>query len=90
MHFTFSGRASRSKFWFSILYLSIANIVLSVIDSFVWSIMHIEPLSNLFYLATLIPCIWITARRLHDGHQSGWWQIAVRLFEISAVASVVT
>ena len=34
-----------------------------------------EILSALFGLATLLPYIAVTARRLHDTDRSGWWQL---------------
>jgi len=32
-----------------------------------------EPLATLFYLATLIPALAVSVRRLHDTDSSGWW-----------------
>lgn len=34
-----------------------------------------SPLSFLFTLATILPLLAVTARRLHDTGRSGWWQL---------------
>ena len=62
----FTGRASRSEFWWWALFTIIASISLSVIS---------DKLSLLFSLATLIPYIAVTTRRLHDIDKSGWMQL---------------
>lgn len=66
-YFTFSGRASRSEFWWWVLFTFLINIVLNIVNS--------EPLAILTVLALLIPNIAVTARRLHDIDKSGWWQL---------------
>jgi uncharacterized membrane protein YhaH (DUF805 family) len=61
---TFTGRASRSEYWWFALFNFIVSLVLSVLFA---------PLSVLYSLATLIPAIAIGVRRLHDIGRSGWW-----------------
>jgi uncharacterized membrane protein YhaH (DUF805 family) len=63
---SFKGCASRSEFWWWILFTSIAAVVLRSLSYY---------LSALFSLATLLPSIAVTARRLHDIDRSGWWQL---------------
>ncbi|HEX2605105.1 MAG TPA: DUF805 domain-containing protein [Oxalicibacterium sp.] len=62
----FNGCASRSEFWWWALFNLVAYIVLSFINS---------KLGLLFTLATLLPYLAVTARRLHDTDRSGWWQL---------------
>ena len=88
----FSGRASRSEFWFFHLFAVIA-IFVTVFLSLVISAMVgsdaarvilglISLLGIIFLLAFLIPLLAVTARRLHDVNLSGWWQALPFLFSI--------
>jgi len=61
-----NGCASRPEFWWWILFTSIAALVLRSLSYY---------LSALFSLATFLPSIAVTARRLHDTDRSGWWQL---------------
>lgn len=65
---TFSGRAPRSEYWwwtlFQLMVLFAAHYIADV-------------LFGLAVLATLVPQLAVTARRLHDIGRSGWWQLVV-------------
>ena len=70
---TFDGRASRSEFWYFYLftYGIYAILIISSINIasiFGWLLAG-------FFLATFIPFLAVTARRLHDINKSGWFQI---------------
>ena len=71
-----NGRASRSEFWFWILFVFIASVVLSLADSMIGA-GEIGLLAPLFSLATFLPGIFVTVRRLHDTDHSGWWYLIV-------------
>ena len=67
----FSGRASRSEFWFFYLFVLIGYIacfVLMMAISFklLW-------LFIIFVLLIFVPTLSVTARRLHDINKSGWF-----------------
>lgn len=64
----FNGTASRSEYWWFVLFIVVASMVLSMLGSI---------LSGLFALGTLIPSIAAATRRLHDTQRSGWWQLIV-------------
>lgn len=76
---TFSGRARRSEFWFAALFTTLVSIGVSIVAP--GSVEHVNgfdvqeasPLSNLWSLATLLPTLSITWRRLHDVNKSGGW-----------------
>jgi len=72
----FSGRASRSEYWFFILFFTIGFLMLVLIDFFMGTYnnkMHMGLLSSVFYLAVIIPYLSVKVRRLHDVDKSGWW-----------------
>ena len=74
---TFKGRARRSEFWFTVLFTFLVSAALSIIfpgpTEMVWD-MEVEQTSaaeNLWSLATLVPSLAVTWRRLHDVGRSG-------------------
>jgi uncharacterized membrane protein YhaH (DUF805 family) len=70
----FRGRASRSEFWWFQLFLLLGGIVAGLLDQFAnSSVLGGSPLATLFWLATIIPDLAVTVRRLHDTDSSGWW-----------------
>jgi uncharacterized membrane protein YhaH (DUF805 family) len=73
----FTGRASRAEYWWYVLALVIADLVLGIIES-ILGIRHMifyayGPLTALLLLATVVPSIAVAVRRLHDTGRSGWW-----------------
>ena len=72
----FSGRAPRAEYWWFYLATVVVQIPLTILDSGLgdWS-----PLSSLFSLATLLPWLAVSVRRLHDTNRSGWWLLALFL-----------
>ena len=72
---TFSGRASRSEYWWAALFNILVALVLSVIDSVLFGLGENDPevLSSIYGLATLIPNLAVSIRRLHDIGRTGWW-----------------
>ena len=73
----FTGRSARAEFWWWVLFLVVANIVLSVADELTNRFPAFGPiggeLRGLFILATLIPSLAVGVRRLHDINRTGWW-----------------
>ena len=72
----FTGRAPRAEYWWFYLATVVVQIPLTIVDEAIgnWS-----PLSTLFSLATFIPWLAVTVRRLHDTNRSGWWLLALFL-----------
>ena len=62
----FEGRATRSEFWWWVLFVVLASAATGLLGNVI---------SGLFSLAVLLPGIAVTARRLHDIDRSGWWQL---------------
>ena len=70
---TFSGRATRSEYWYWCLFLFVGGIGATVADFFITGDMEIQPINSIFTLATALPGIAVSVRRLHDVNKSGWW-----------------
>jgi uncharacterized membrane protein YhaH (DUF805 family) len=86
----FRGRAGRSEYWYWVLAILIANIIVFIIEGTVVApLLGFEPfapeagqpLRLLLSLATILPSLAVTVRRLHDIGRSGWW-IFVQLLPI--------
>ena len=77
----FSGRASRSEFWYFVLASAILGAIVGGIE-LTTGLMSIEnpnatgPLSSILNLLLAIPSISVTSRRLQDYGYSGWWQLS--------------
>ena len=60
----FSGRASRSEYWWFYLFTVLAGIAADTIG---------DTVGNIASLAFFLPGLALVARRLHDTGRSGWW-----------------
>ena len=71
----FSGRASRSEFWFFALFGLIGGLITAVIDTMIlgFPIEDYGPTNIIFQIVILLPYFAVGARRLHDIDRSGWW-----------------
>ncbi|WP_267421339.1 MULTISPECIES: DUF805 domain-containing protein [unclassified Curtobacterium] len=95
----FSGRASRSEFWWVVLWSVVISIVISLIGGGFDSAAGTKDqygggtfentLSGLWGLATLLPSIAIQMRRLHDANFSGWFWLLVFIPVLGWIALVV-
>ncbi|WP_120430534.1 DUF805 domain-containing protein [Acinetobacter baylyi] len=66
----FDGRARRKEYWFFRLGMLILVIMASLIDT----ILETDVIfTGLVLLASLIPDLAVSVRRLHDTGKSGWW-----------------
>ena len=74
---TFSGRASRSEFWYFALFTLIAGFVTAIIDTMIfgYTVEDYGPLNTILNVVVFIPSLAVGARRLHDTNKSGWWQL---------------
>lgn len=93
---TFSGRSSRSQYWFVVLALVILNIFISVPMILVPFAMFGVPALGLglmvvanivvfgIAIAILIPSLALTVRRLHDIGRSGVWLVIFLLLPMLA------
>ena len=77
-YFNFTGRSSRSEYWWFLLAYLIITVVIAILDALIIGIDYAGSgvVSNLFNLVTLIGWLSLTARRLQDRGHTGWWQFA--------------
>lgn len=77
----FSGRASRSEYWWFVLFILLGNFVLSFFDAAIFGTavdgQPVSVLGGIWSLALLLPSIAVGVRRLHDLDKSGWWLLLV-------------
>jgi len=71
----FSGRAARSEYWYWVLFVVLLTIVAWLIDMtvFGFNTTGVNPISVIVALATLLPGLAVSVRRLHDIDRTGWW-----------------
>ena len=74
---TFKGRASRSEYWYFVLF----NIIFSIVLGFVSGIVDLPILYTIYSLALLIPSIAVAVRRMHDVGKSGWF-ILIPIYDL--------
>jgi uncharacterized membrane protein YhaH (DUF805 family) len=72
---TFSGRATRSEFWWFYLFTVLLGWGASVVGAITMD--GGELMGNLISLIFLIPILAAGSRRLHDTGRSGWWQLLI-------------
>lgn len=80
----FSGRASRSEYWFVVLFMTLAVLALMIPLFTIGTDYYGEPNAFgtmislfllVFFLGSLVPSIAIAVRRLHDANLSGWFYL---------------
>jgi uncharacterized membrane protein YhaH (DUF805 family) len=73
----FTGRASRSEYWWWFLFVFLATMAASVVN---------DKISALFSIVVLLPGLAVGTRRLHDIDKSGWFQL---LFIIPVIGWII-
>lgn len=72
---TFSGRASRSEYWWFYLFTLLLSWGASLVGATIIPGEAGGFLSIIVNLVLLIPALAAGTRRLHDTGRSGWWQL---------------
>lgn len=62
----FTGRASKAEYWWWVLFVILTSVAGQMLG---------DVAGGLASLATLLPSLGVTTRRLHDIDKSGWWQL---------------
>ncbi|MBO6216541.1 MAG: DUF805 domain-containing protein [Prevotella sp.] len=72
---TFSGRASRSEYWYWSLFLFLLELVVIILMFITLkevALFAIYPVLGIIGIVTLLPSLAVLVRRLHDIGRSGW------------------
>ena len=85
---TFSGRAGRSEFWYWVLFALICGVATAILDLALFDESTVSPLNLIFNIATFLPGLAVSARRLHDIGRTGWW-LLIALTIIGLVVLIV-
>lgn len=90
----FSGRASRSEYWFfylSFVVAAIGMLVLTIVSAFVLDALAglMGMLTMVAYLAFILPFISVSVRRLHDLGKSGWMFLVVLIPIVGGILLLV-
>ncbi len=88
----FSGRATRSAFWWFYLFTIIVGIAISLIENAMGSsglAGGLGIISIIWTLAVILPIVGLVIRRLHDTDQSGWWWLSMLGFGVGVIVLIV-
>ena len=88
----FSGRARRKEYWFFVLFNAIFAIAAMVLDNILG--LAIEdlgygPFYILYALATIVPGLAVSVRRLHDIGKSGWYFLLALIPCVGAIILLI-
>ncbi|MDA1245637.1 MAG: DUF805 domain-containing protein [Proteobacteria bacterium] len=75
---TFSGRASRSEFWWFYLFFTLMSWAASIVGAVTLGIgmeAGAIALSTVLQTILLVPWLAVASRRMHDINKSGWWML---------------
>ena len=76
----FTGLATRSEFWWFMLFLLIIQLLLDAVS---------RPLAGLFAIATLVPYFAVGTRRLRDTGRSPWWWLIALIPLVGFIVLIV-
>jgi uncharacterized membrane protein YhaH (DUF805 family) len=82
---TFSGRSSRSAYWWWVLFYVLISIGASIIDAAIKT----PVIAGLVWLAFILPNLAVLVRRLHDTDRSGWWVLIGLIPLVGAIVLIV-
>lgn len=104
-YFNFKGKASRSEFWYWVLFTILLSLVLGTIETVIWPAAPIAsddleavlnatltaptPLTSLTNLLLFIPGLSVTARRFHDAGFSAKWLLLLLVPVAYSIFAVV-
>jgi uncharacterized membrane protein YhaH (DUF805 family) len=76
----FHGDATRSEYWYFVLFYFVIEALLHFVS---------HGIAAIFALAMLVPLLSAAVRRLHDTSRSGWWLLLSLIPVLGTIALVV-
>jgi uncharacterized membrane protein YhaH (DUF805 family) len=70
---TFSGRTSRSAYWYWVLFGVLVAMVSGILDTAISPLAEPAPIGAVTSLILFLPGLAVSVRRLHDLDRTGWW-----------------
>ena len=86
---TFSGRATRSEYWFFNLFYVLLIFIITILMAAINTPEFIASIALIIALGLFIPCWSVSFRRLHDTGRSGWWCLLVLIPYIGSLALLI-
>ncbi|MGX2970105.1 DUF805 domain-containing protein [Ursidibacter sp. B-7004-1] len=83
---TFTGRARRKEYWMFALFNFIFLVLLSIVDEVLGTQ---GVFSAIYLLATFLPNLAVSIRRLHDTGRSGWWLLISFIPLVGAIVLII-
>ena len=81
----YKGRASRSQYWYFVLFCVLINIPLAIVDV----VIGVRLFSTIFSIAILCPSVCLGIRRLHDLGKPGWFYFLCLVPVVGPIALLV-
>ncbi len=81
----FKGRASRSEYWWFVLFIFLAYVGVGVVGS----VAKAPALILVVPFALLLPQLAAGVRRLHDTGKSGWWYLICLIPYVGGIVVLV-
>ncbi len=88
----FKGRAARAEYWWWALFATVVLMIGAALDYLIFHGWETGPFYLVLALASFLPSLSVTVRRLHDTNRSGWWILlpfaGVALFIVGFIAAL--
>ena len=89
----FSGRARRKEYWMFVLFNAIFAIAAMILDNVIGLTISKDvrygPFYIIYVLATFVPGLAVSVRRLHDIGKSGWYFLLILIPCIGGIILLV-
>lgn len=84
----FNGRASRSEYWYYVLFIFLVSMAISTIGGPIGGPRLVYVLNTLLTLVLFLPSLAALFRRLHDTGRTGLWFL-LGFFPLTAIVLIV-